>query len=255
MNLSNRAERLASLLRLSHDIGSPQRPLAILAEGNTSTRLAPETFLVKASGTNLARLQEQDLVECRMDVLTQLLDKTNLKDAEIDGALMDSRVDKAAKKPSVEALFHAWFLSLPGIEYVGHAHPPATNGILCSPRAREFAERRIFPDEIVCCDVESVFVPYTDPGLRLAQAIREQTNHFIEKHGRPPRVVVLASHGVITIGRTSEAVLAAMLMVEKSAAIWLAAAALGGPTFLTPENIARISTRPDEEARRKVLNM
>jgi rhamnose utilization protein RhaD (predicted bifunctional aldolase and dehydrogenase) len=255
MNVNNRAERFASILKLSHDLGSPQSPLTILAEGNTSTRLTPETFIVKASGANLGKLQEQDLVECRTDVLTQLLEKTNLKDAEVDGALMESRVDKTSRKPSVEALFHAWFLGLAGIEYVGHAHPPAVNGLLCSPRAGEFAEKRIFPDEIVCCDVESVFVPYTDPGLRLAQAIREQTNQFLQKHGRPPRVVLLANHGVITIGRTAEAVLAAMLMAEKSATIWLGAAAVGGPTFLTPENIARIATRPDEEARRKVLNM
>src|SRR4051812_30546760 len=103
MNVNNRAERFAKLLKLSHDLGCPQRLLAILAEGNTSTRLTPEIFLVKASGTNLGSLQDQDLVECRADVLTQLLDKTNLKDSEVDGVLMESRVDRNARKPSVEA--------------------------------------------------------------------------------------------------------------------------------------------------------
>jgi len=168
---------------------------------------------------------------------------------------MASRVVSGAKKPSVEALFHAWFLTLPGVEFVGHTHAPAVNSILCSPRAREFAEKRIFPDEIVCCDVESVFLPYTDPGLKLAQGIRERTTKFMKHYQRPPRVVLLENHGIITIGKTADAVMAAMFMAEKAATIWLGAAALGGPKFLPPEQVARIAGRPDEEIRRKVLNM
>jgi len=246
---------LQALLRLSHELGDPNWQLAILGEGNTSTRLSADTFLVKASGSNLATLEEPGVVECRFDALLALLSRSGLSDAEIDSALLASRVNPAAKKPSVEALFHAYFLTLPGIEFVGHAHAPAVNGILCSPRAREFARKRIFPDEIVCCDVASVFVPYTDPGLRLAQAIHEQTELFRKRYQRPPRVVLLENHGIITLGRTVEAVMAAMLMAEKAATIWLNAAALGGPTFLTPQHVNRIAGRPDEEVRRRVLKM
>jgi rhamnose utilization protein RhaD (predicted bifunctional aldolase and dehydrogenase) len=253
--MNDRSEKLAALLRLSHQLGDPQNPLAILGEGNTSVRLDAKRFLVKASGSNLAALRETDLVECKADVLLRLLDKKNLPDAEVDDQLMKSRVDANAKKPSVEALFHAWFLTLPDINFVGHTHAPAVNGILCSPRAREFAERRIFPDEIVCCDVASVFVPYTDPGLKLAQEIRKQTGAFIKKNQRPPRVVLLQNHGFITLGKTAEAVLAAMLMAEKTARIWLGAAALGGPVFLSPRQVARIAGRPDEAWRRKALKI
>ncbi|HEV2693053.1 MAG TPA: class II aldolase/adducin family protein [Verrucomicrobiae bacterium] len=246
---------LDALLRLSHELGRRDQPLSILGEGNTSVKLGADTFRVKASGTNLATLKPEDTVECKSSVLLSLLDKTNLTDAEVDRTLMESRVAADGKKPSVEALFHAYFLSLPGIEFVGHTHAPAVNGILCSPRAREFATKRVFPDEIVCCDVASVFVPYTDPGLRLAQAVREQTQKFMDEHGRPPRVVLLENHGIITLGRTVEAVLGAMLMAEKAATIWVNAGGLGGPTFLSPENIQRISGRPDEEVRRRVLKM
>jgi rhamnose utilization protein RhaD (predicted bifunctional aldolase and dehydrogenase) len=253
--MNSRNERLAALLKLSHELGNPQRQLAILGEGNTSTRLTPETFLVKASGTNLAALREEDVVECQAKISLELIDKTLVTDAEIRDALMKSRVNPAAKAPSVESLFHAWFLTLPGIEFVGHTHAISVNAILCSPRARQFAEKRVFPDEIVCCDVESVFVPYIDPGLRLAQAIRDRTRAFMEKHQRFPRVVLLENHGIITLGGTIEAVLAAMFMAEKAAAIWLGAATLGGPKFLQPEDVARIANRPDEELRRKILNI
>jgi rhamnose utilization protein RhaD (predicted bifunctional aldolase and dehydrogenase) len=253
--MNPRSEKLRALLKLSRDLANPLHPLAILGEGNTSARLGGKTFLVKASGSSLGSLRKSDVVECRADVLLALLDDGATSDAQVDQTLMAARVDAGAKKPSVEALFHAWFLTLPDVEFVGHAHAPAVNSILCSPRASEFAAKRIFPDEIVCCDVASVFVPYTDPGLCLARTIRDRTNDFIKKHQRPPRVVLLENHGIITLGRTPEAVLAAMLMSEKAASIWLGAATLGGPVFLSAKNVARLAGRPDEVLRRKVLKL
>jgi rhamnose utilization protein RhaD (predicted bifunctional aldolase and dehydrogenase) len=253
--MSNLKEKLKTLLELSHELGNPARPLAILAEGNTSAKLSAETFLVKASGSNLSSLTEAGVVECKAGVLLKLLDATGLDDKAVDNLLLESRADAKAKKPSVEALFHAYLLSLPEIEFVGHTHAPNVNSILCSPRAKEFATKRIFPDEIVCCDVASVFIPYTDPGLKLAQAIREQTEKFLKEFSRPPRVILMENHGIITLGRSVEAVLSAMLMAEKTAGIWLGAVTLGGPKFMTPENVVRISGRPDEALRRKILKL
>jgi rhamnose utilization protein RhaD (predicted bifunctional aldolase and dehydrogenase) len=236
-------------------LGNPQRPLAILGEGNTSTRLVGDTFLVKASGCSLGTLTARDIVECRTDVLLALFDRKGLSDTEIDRALMASRVDRRGKKPSVEALLHAYFLTLPDVEFAGHTHPLSINSLVCSPRAREFATKRVFPDEVVCCDIESVFVPYTDPGLQLARAIRGRTQAFIKKHRRTPRVILLENHGIITLGRTVEAVLVATLMAEKAAQVWLGAAALGGPKFMTRRHMDRIAGRADEEVRRKALKM
>jgi rhamnose utilization protein RhaD (predicted bifunctional aldolase and dehydrogenase) len=246
---------LQDLITLSHHLGREDRGLAILGEGNTSARLGDESFLVKASGTTLGTLHEEDIVQCRHSALLPLLEKDALTDQEVDDALLDSRVDKKAKKPSVEAVFHAWLLSLPGIKFVGHTHATTVNQILCSTRAREFAANRMFPDEIVCCGTASVFVPYTDPGLKLAQAIRRETEAFIAQHERQPRVILLENHGLITLGATWQAVLSAMLMAEKSAKIFVGAALLGGPTFLSPENTTRIAGRPDEAYRQRALKM
>ena len=65
----------------------------------------------------------------------------------------------------------------------------------------------MFPDEIVCCGPASVFVPYTDPGLKLAQTIRRETEAFIQKQQRQPRVILMQNHGIITLGATWQAVL------------------------------------------------
>jgi rhamnose utilization protein RhaD (predicted bifunctional aldolase and dehydrogenase) len=173
----------------------------------------------------------------------------------VDDALLAARVDPKAKKPSVEAVFHAWLLSLPGIKFVGHTHATTVNQILCSPRAQDFAIHRMFPDEIVCCSVASVFVPYTDPGLKLAQTIRSQTEAFVKQHQRQPRVILMKNHGIITLGATWQSVLSAMLMGEKAAKVFVGAAVLGGPVFFSEENVARIAGRPDEAYRQRALKL
>lgn len=242
-------------LGLAHELGAPALRMAILGEGNISVRLSEEAFAVKASGGNLATLAAAGMTACRFEGLLPLLDSAGMVDLAVDQELLDARVDPAALKPSVEALFHAWLLTLPGINFVGHVHAIAVNQVLCSPRAREFARHRMLPDEVVCCSTESVFVPYTDPGLALAQAIRRETSEFIERTGREPRVILLANHGIVAIGPTRQAVSAAIAMAEKCAQIFVGAAAMGGPHFLDSAQVQRIAGRPDEHYRRRALGI
>ena len=254
--MSAAPDPLDPLLTLSHELGREERQLAILGEGNTSTKLSDTLFAVKASGSNLATLARPNVAVCRFDRLLPLLSAVSMTDAAVDQALLDAREDANAKKPSVEAIFHAWLLTLPGVQFVGHTHPVSVNGLLCSRWARTFASRRLFPDEIVCCGEASVYVPYTDPGLKLAQTIKQETSAYVDQYGQAPRVILLENHGLIALGATPPAVLAATLMADKAARIFIgAAAAAGRPRFLTPAQVSRISGRPDEHHRRKVLGL
>jgi len=249
------ADVIQSLLELSHQLGGERLRMAILGEGNTSVRLNDDTFAVKASGSSLASLKETDVTQCAFGRLLPLLDATAATDVEVDQALLAARIDPASKKPSIEALFHAYLLTLPGVRCVGHVHAIAVNQILCSPRAREFAEKRACPDEIVMCGLESVFVPYAEPGLGLSQAIRREVVSFVKRTGRDPKIILLQNHGIVAVGSSPKAVLGSLLMAEKAAEIFVGAAALGGPVFLTSAQCERIAARPDEHYRQKMLGM
>lgn len=251
--MTTKSEALAALMSLSHEIGREERGLAVLGEGNTSARLDNDRFLVKASGSSLGTLAEADVVECELSKMIAMANKDSLTDLEVEAALLDGRVDKTAKKPSVEAVFHALLLSLPGVNYVGHCHATTVNQILCSPMAEAFANNRMFPDEIVCCGVSSVYIPLTDPGLQLAKVIRRETEAYIARVGRIPKIILMENHGVIALGATTASVLSATLMIEKAAKVFVGAAMLGGPNFLSPEVIERIAGRPDELYRQKLL--
>lgn len=246
---------LNQLLELSHQLGREERKLAILGEGNTSARVSETTFLVKASGSNLATLDTASVAKCRFDGLLPALDARKMSDAEVDEALLASRVSEKSRKPSVEAMFHAWLLTLPGVNFVGHTHPVAVNQILATKHARDFATKRMCPDEIVCCGAEFVLVPYVDPGLKLAQAIRSAVTAYIKRVARAPRVILLENHGMIALGGTPKAVMAATLMAVKAAEVFIGATTLGSPRFLTKATMERIAGRPDEHYREKVLGL
>ena len=152
------------LLELAHEIGREDRQLAILAEGNVSAALSQTEFAVKASGSSLGTLKKSDITICDRKQILKLLERKTITDGEIETALLESRTKPGQNKPSTETVFHAWLLTLDNVQFVAHCHPTVVNQVLCSPRARDFAERRLFPDEVVCCGPASVFVPYTDPG-------------------------------------------------------------------------------------------
>jgi rhamnose utilization protein RhaD (predicted bifunctional aldolase and dehydrogenase) len=245
--------RIARLIELAHELGREDRQLAILGEGNVSVKLSDSQFAVKASGSALGTLTERDVTVCQTAQVLAILEQVALGDEEVEQRLLAARVDSRAKKPSLEAMFHAWLLSLPGVEFVAHCHPRAANQVLCSGRAGDWAERRMFPDEVVYCGPKSVIVPYTDPGLPLAHEIAKRTREFRENHGELPRLILLQSHGIIAIGATVQTVLACTMMANKAAAIFSGAAAMGGPAFLSAKEVERIATRRDEVHRRSAL--
>lgn len=246
---------ITALLELCRGLGAEERKLAILGEGNVSGVVSRAEFLIKSSGSSLGSMSADDLTLCTSDSVLALLDRKGISDGEVDSALMESRSRPGDKKPSVEAAFHAWLLTLENVQFVGHCHPTAVNQVLCSPRARDFAERRLFPDEVVCCGGAAVFVPYTDPGLPLAREIRERTILFIKQHSYIPRLILLQNHGIIAVGATPQAVLSSILMATKAAEIFVGAASLGGPNFMAQKDVDRITSRPDEHYRQKQLKL
>ena len=247
-------ETLEQLITLSRELGNPVNDWAILGEGNSSAGVDAETFFVKASGHSLRDIGERGFVRIYRRPILELLDRETVTDEDVLQAMMAARLDQTTNiRPSVETLFHAYFLSLPGIAFVGHTHPTAVNAILCSKGGEAAIKGRLFPDEIVCCGPAPAWVPYVDPGQPLARAVRQAVDNYIDENNAPPRVVLMQNHGFIALGRTPGEVLSATAMYTKTARILLGTYALGGPNYLTPENVQRIYTRPDEKYREKQI--
>ncbi|QDT00885.1 short chain dehydrogenase [Adhaeretor mobilis] len=227
--------------------------MAILGEGNVSGQLDADRLLIKASGTQLGTLTTDQLVEVNSQVILKSLDGADTGDEGVESLLLESRANPDALKPSVETLFHSWLLELPGIHFVGHTHPICVNQLLCSPRAEDYAKRRLFPDQIVYCGQESVLIPYVDPGLTLARCIAQEVEAFRDRTGCIPKTILLENHGLIAIGGSAKQVEAALMMAEKAARVFVGATTAGGPIFMPVEQVERIGARSDEHYRQRML--
>jgi len=183
----------------------------------------------------------------------EMLEGGELSDQQVHDGLMAARVDpKGSYKPSVETLFHAFLLTLPGVEFVGHTHPVAVNSLLCARDAKEWVYGSIFPDQIVYCGLHPVYIDYVDPGLTLARVIREHVDAYLTEHGEVPKVILLQNHGLVAIGRSGREVLDITAMYVKTARVLMGTHAFGGPRFFTEAQAERLHTRPDEEYRRQI---
>ncbi len=245
---------LTELVALSRSLGNPSLDLVILGEGNTSAKVDETYFYVKGSGKELRTVDEKDFVAVSLPRVLSALEHDHLNDQKIRAYLLETKMDPATETmPSLETFLHAYLLSLPDIHFVGHTHPTAVNSILCSMKSSEAVKGMLFPDEIVCCGPDLCYVEYADPGIPLARQLRHRVKEFIDKQKMSPKVILMENHGLIACGRTPREVETITSMYVKAARVLLGTYGLGGPRFLSPEQVDRIHTRPDELYRQKLL--
>lgn len=244
---------LDKLVTLSREFGREDRGWAILGEGNTSTRLSPGSFLVKASGSRLGTASPSDFTEVDLAQALEVVAQDSLSDEEVQAALESIKVDPAAKLPSVETFVHAVCLSEGDCNWIGHGHPESVLSILCSKAgAKPFLEH-IFPDVIVMCGRHMAVVPYVDPGFKLAHAVRDSLRAFKAEHGKSPKIIFLENHGPFILGQSDLDVINTMMMLDKWSKIVIANQAFGGSHHLSGQESDRIENRLDEAYRRKRL--
>ena len=239
---------------MSHWLGEESRGFAILGEGNTSARIDGENFLVKASGSQLGTITAGGIVQVSFEKVLDMLDGPALSDSEIKTRLLDATLDNPrGLYPSIETLFHAYLLSIPGVNFVGHTHPVSVNAITCSRNWKEVTGGRLFPDEIVCCGVAPVHVEYTDPGVTLARKIKNAVESYVKEQGERPKSIIMQNHGLIAVGSTDSEVKSITAMWDKTARVLAGTFQFGGPNYLCEADVDRIHTRPDEALRKKMI--
>lgn len=237
-----------ALARLARELGDPRHGLAIAGEGNVSAPTGHGTLLVSPSGSRLAELRPDELVEVTPGVLVAAIDEP-LADEEWLAVILSARADASAPRPSVEVGLHAVIAALVGDVVVAHTHPGEVLAVLCSLRTREFAVTRFFPDHVVALGPADAVVPYVDPGRELAAAVRDAMLAHRDEYGDWPRVVLAENHGVFVIGATAREAMDRTLMVAKAARLFCS----GPVSGLSDAAIRRIGAREDEGYRRGLL--
>jgi ribulose-5-phosphate 4-epimerase/fuculose-1-phosphate aldolase len=199
------------------------------AEGNVSCK-SENGFYIKASGKSLLNLTKDDIVF-------------------VDKEFIDSNY-KNSLKPSIETAFHSWIYKNTDAEFISHTHPINTLKILCSQEIYNFSKLRLFPDQVVFNGIESCVVDYYHPGDELVLEIEKSFNEFIKKNNKPPKLILLKNHGIITFGKTINECIISTDICEKSADIFLGS--LFNPNYLSDIDIYKIENDEKEKYRQKI---
>ncbi len=198
-SLDANASPLEQLLALSHYYGADPE-FVIAGGGNTSVKLG-ERLLVKASGSALASLRPQDVVELDRAALQALLESTlssdpKVREEEFKQAVLGARTEpEKGQRPSVEAVLHHL---VPG-RFVVHTHSAAVNAVACSREGRAIVERELGD--------QALWIDPVDPGFVLATVLERALGEYRAATGQDcPRAVIMANHGLVVSGETLDAI-------------------------------------------------
>jgi NAD(P)-dependent dehydrogenase (short-subunit alcohol dehydrogenase family)/rhamnose utilization protein RhaD (predicted bifunctional aldolase and dehydrogenase) len=193
-------EAIAQLVALARRFG--QDPAFSRGGGGNASVKTGGVLWIKPSGVPLATLEADDLVQLDRGRLLAFLDEPPEVGAGEDPVIQAAQRARLGpddgRRPSVELLFHA----LLDARLVLHTHPVLINAVTCNADGERVA-RRLFDDDVV-------WVPYTNPGLPLARAIRAAREEHARRTGRPaPGITLMQNHGLIVVADDPDTVEAA----------------------------------------------
>ena len=198
-----------------------QKDLIVGPGGNTSVRVG-DVIYVKASGKSFEEAVESDYVGVAVQT----------------GELVDGDL-----KPTSEIAMHrGCYLVRDDIRAVVHTHPPFALGVASAGKAIE----PMCPDYVALIGREIPLIDYVVPtGQELADAVVPA----IKEHN----AVLLANHGVVTVGRNLREAYYRNLFVESAAKALVAAEVVGTLRPLTDQDVAEIDGLATEKYRRDLL--
>ena len=185
---------LEALAYRSNLLGS-DRSVANYGGGNTSskatesdhTRREIEVLWVKGSGGDLADIKAEGFTGLKLEEISTLMERDEMSDEEMVAYLSRCQLDPAMPRSSIETLLHA-FVPYPNVD---HTHADATNMICAAENGEELA-RECFGDE-------AIWIPYIRPGFTLSKQVGEAV-----RNNPGAKLVLLAKHGLVTWGDSSE---------------------------------------------------
>jgi rhamnose utilization protein RhaD (predicted bifunctional aldolase and dehydrogenase) len=226
------------LVDLGRQIGTHPDKVVVLDEGFVAGKVDGH-MVISRPGARLGSLDRGDLIHFNPAPLLELLRADQPRRVAEEEALLASRLQEDALMPSAEAYLVTDLFERCGSRMIVQVQPVGINQILASPRARQFADRRITLSEVFSCGLATTLVPYADPGTALAKEVRTKVNLWRDRARTDPKVILLQNNGIIVLGDSPEEIVENMEKMVRAAEVFIGASLLGGPQYLTVANIGR----------------
>jgi rhamnose utilization protein RhaD (predicted bifunctional aldolase and dehydrogenase) len=226
------------LVDLARQLGSHPAKVVIFDEGLVGAKIDGH-LVISRPGARLGSLDRGDFIHFDGQPLIELLKTDQIRRQTEEETLITSRLGDDMPIPGPEAYFVADLLQRSESRLLAHVQPVTVNQILASPRARQFADRRITLHEIFHCGLATALVPYADPGTALAKEVRSKVNLWRDRARTDPKVVLLQNNGMVVLGDSPEEIMESIEKTLRAAEVFVGASLLGGPQYLTVANIGR----------------
>jgi len=217
------------------------RSIANMYGGNTSVKTIckdhlgndVEVLWVKASGSDLATMQEKDFAGLKMADMLPLVNRDEMSDEEMVEYLSHCVFALNRPRQSIETLLHAF---LP-FKHIDHTHPDAVTSIASTPTGRELT-RELWGDKALWTD-------YERPGFLLSKHIYQAV-----KEKPQVKLVVMGKHGLITWGDDCQSCYNATIQAVQEAEEFINRKRSGRKIF-SPALV----TSPSPEERSEILQL
>lgn len=190
---------LQELVDISNYYGK-SKEFVIGGGGNTSYKDDNHLY-VKASGTELAKIDANGFVKLDRSKLDEITIKVYPSDEAIRDRLLTEDLLKCCisneflSRPSVETPLH----HLIHYKFVVHTHPTLINALLCSNNAEEFVRNNL-PGDVL-------FIRYANPGFLLFKTLMDEIKDYNKKHTCDPKIILVQNHGVFISADTCDEIL------------------------------------------------
>jgi L-fuculose-phosphate aldolase len=178
-------------------------------DGNISSRLSEDRYLITPTNVNKGDLRPEDLLL-------------------VDG---QGRVLSGARKPTSEMKMHlAIYRQRADVKAVVHAHPPAATGFAA---CRIRLDQDVLLPEVIFSLGRIGFAEYGTPTT-------EEIPQAVEKEIANCEALLLANHGALTVGEEVLAAYYRMEVLEMYARVRLVTRLLGEPKALSAEQVREL---------------
>ncbi len=203
MDLAKATQELIRIGRLMYNYR-----YSIAADGNISTRLNDNEYLITVSGACKGRLTEDDVI--LVDSLGNAIDSNSTPSSEI--------------KLHLEI-----YRNRPDVNFICHAHPVASTTLACAGIALD----KPFLAELI---ITLGFVPIVSYGTPGTQALCDD---IAEKIGSSS-ALLLEKHGAVTFGPDAEQAYRNLETLEQCAQVYLNLKQLGEIPLLPEDEVERL---------------
>ncbi len=166
----------------------------------------------------------------RILITPSMLSKGEIEKSQLLICSPDGKVLAGKGEPSSEIKMHLYVYRMrPDIKAIVHAHPPAATGFAAAGRA---LTDPVLPEVILTVGP----VPLAKYATPSTDEVPKSIAPYIKKHN----AILLANHGVLTLGKDVAEALHRMERVEHLARIMLTAGQLGGAKKMNKNQIKKL---------------